>query len=303
VTWVVCPLAVVALSFWMGAPIVGELLEGPEPDAWMALSALVLAEALGGCLIAMGISSWLDLRANGFFMVARELNMYTVLQGRRNREFLEALRLLRPGVFDHPATASLPRLFTVCFDQEGVLLLGSGKQPVVAAAFHWLHVRQIFAETPARGRQSKRSSGQRVVLVIRHGNTDVRLAFPLERAKVAWTSRSSLQADPVKAALALVSGLRDLSAIEGPGTSRPGMRDMTPEIGERIHLLLSQDAVLEGTAYESEALEYERRPRPPLAPAASAYVRSRREQIVRGLAVVALLCAAGPAFLELLFLR
>ena len=51
---------------------------------------------------------------------------------------------------------------------------------------------------------------------------------------------------------------------------------MTPEIEERIHLLLRQDAVLEGTDYEKEALEYERRPRSPLAPAASAFLRDRR---------------------------
>ena len=33
-------------------------------------------------LIAMGVSSWLDLRVSRTFLVARELSRYTVLQGR-----------------------------------------------------------------------------------------------------------------------------------------------------------------------------------------------------------------------------
>ncbi len=300
--WVACPLAVLALSSWMAAPTVGELLVRPEPNAWKGLAAFFLAEALGGCLIAMGISSWLDLRVSGFFTVARELNMYTVLQGRRDEEFLRALRILRPGLFHRSATAGLPRLFTVCFDKEGALLLGGSTQPFVVAAFHWLHVRQISAEPPVRGRQAKRGHGQRVVLLVRKDGTDLELTFPLERAKVAWTSRTFLEADPLKAALALVEGLRNLSSLEGPGISQQGMRKMTPETEERMHLLLRQDAVLEGTDYETEALEYERRPRPPLAPAASAFLRNRRRQITRGLAVVATLCAAGPSLLTV-FLR
>jgi hypothetical protein len=300
--WVACPLVVVAISSWMAAPTVGELLVQPEPNAWKGLAAFFLAEALGGCLIAMGISSWLDLRVSGFYLVARELNMYTVLQGRRDEEFLHALRVLRPGLFARSATAGLPRLFTVCFDKEGALLVGGSTQPFVVAAFHWLHVRQISAEPPVRGRQAKRGHGQRVVLLLRKDGTDLELTFPLERAKVAWTSRTFLEADPVKAALALVEGLRNLSSLEGPGISEQGMRKMTPEIEERIHLLLRKDAVLEGTDYEKEALEYERRPRPPLEPKASAFLRNRRAQIIRGVVVVALLCAAGPSLL-LLILR
>ena len=297
VSWVACPLAVVAISFWMAGPAVRELFGGAAGSAWKGLAAFVLAEALGGCLIAMGISSWLDLRVSGFFLVARELSRYTVLQGRRDEEFLQALRVLRPGLFDTSATAGLPWRFTVCFDKEGAMLVGGRTQPFVVASFHWLHVRQILAEPPVRGRPFKRGSGQRVVLLIRHGGTHVRLAFPLERAKVAWTTRTFLESDPVKAALALLQGMRDLSSIEGPGISRQGMRKMTPEIEERMHLLLRQDAVLEGTDYENAALEYEARQRPALAPAASAFLRNRRLQINRGVVVVALLCAAGPWFL------
>ncbi|HEX9228513.1 MAG TPA: hypothetical protein VF885_18070, partial [Arthrobacter sp.] len=300
--WIVCPLAVLALSSWMAAPMVGDLLLRPEPSAWKGLATFFLGEALGGCLIATGISSWLDLRVSGFFLVARELNMYTVLQGRRDEEFLRALRALRPGLFSRSATAGLPRLFTVYFDKEGALLVGGTIQPFVVAAFHWLHVRQISAEPPARGRQAKRGHGQRVVLLVRKDGTDHDLTFPLERAKVAWTSRTFLEADPLKATLALVEGLRNLSSLEGPGITQQGMRKMTPETEERMHLLLRRDAVLEGTDYEIEALEYERRQRPPVAPAASAFLRDRRAQIIRGVVVVALLCAAGPSLL-LLILR
>ena len=297
--WVLCPLAVIVPSFWVAAPTLWELLAVADRNAWRALAAFVLAEALGGCLIALGICSWLDLRVSGFFMVARELNRYTVLQGRRDEEFLRALRVLRPDLFSRSATAGLPRLFTVCFDKEGALLVGRTTQPFVAAAFHWLHVREIRAEPPVRGPLAKRGHGQRVVLVVRKNGTDVELTFPLERAKVAWTTRTFLEADPVKAVLALVQGMRDLSSLEGPGTSQQGRRKMTPETEERIHLLLRRDAVLEGTDYEKEALEYERRSRGPLAPAASAFLRARRGQLIRGLAVVALLCAAGPSLLTL----
>ncbi|KUM32711.1 hypothetical protein [Arthrobacter sp. EPSL27] len=175
IIWVACPLAVVAISSWMAAPTVSELLVRPEPNAWKALAAFFLAEALGGFLIAMGISSWLDLRVSGFFMVARELNMYTVLQGRRDDEFLHALGVLRPGLFDRSATAALPRLFTVCYDKEGALLVGGPTQPFVVAAFHWLHVRKILAEPPVRGRNAKRGHGQRVVFLVRKDGTDVEL--------------------------------------------------------------------------------------------------------------------------------
>jgi hypothetical protein len=142
-----------------------------------------------------------------------------------------------------------------------------------------------------------------VVLVIRKDGKDVELKFPLERAKVAWTSRTSLEADPVRATLGLVQGMRDLSSLEGPGVSQQGMREMTPEIEKRMDLLLRRDAVLEGTDYEKEALEYERRSRPPLAPAASAFLRYRRRQITRGVVVIALLCAAAGPLLLMLILR
>lgn len=301
--WVACPLAFVGFYLWMAWPALGELLAGPGSAGWTGLFVFVLTAALCGCLIAMGISSWLELRVSGFFQVARELNRYTVLQGRRDKEFLQALRVLRPGLFDRSATAGLPRLFTVCFDKEGALLLGGYTQPSVAAAFHWLHVRQIFAEPPVRGRQARRSHGQRVVLVIRKDGKDVELKFPLERAKVAWTTRTSLEADPVQTALALVQGMRTLSSLEGPGRSQQERGKMTPEIEERMHLLLRQDAVLEGTDYEGEALEYERRSRPPLAPAASAFLRYRRSQITRGVVVIAILCAAAGPLLLMLILR
>lgn len=301
VAWVACPLALAGLYLWMAWPALGQLLAGPGSAGWTGLFVFVLSAALAGSLIAMGISSWLELRVSGFFLVARELNRYTVLQGRRDKEFLQALRGLRPGLFDRSATGGLPRLFTVCFDEEGALLIGGRTQPFVAAAFHWLHVRHISAEPPVRGRKSRRDHGQRVVLVVRKDGKDVELKFPLERAKVAWTTRTFLEADPVKAALALLQGMRTLSSIEGPGMSKQGIREMTPETEERMHLLLRQDAVLEGTDYENEALEYERRSRPPLAPAASAFLRYRRAQIARGVVVIALLCAAaGPLFLMLI---
>jgi hypothetical protein len=163
-------------------------------------------------------------------------------------------------------------------------------------------VREIQAEPQVRGHHAKGGTGQRVVLLVRQEGRDEKLTFPLERAKVAWTSRTFLESDPVKATLALVQGMRTLSSLERPGTTPHGIRKMTPEIEERIHLLLRDDAVLEGTDYEMEALAYEARLRPPPVLASSAFVRGRQVEIVRGLAVVALLCAAGPLILAL-FLR
>jgi hypothetical protein len=264
-SWVACPLAVVAVSLWLARPLVGELLAGPPATAWKGLGTFVLAETLGGALLALGISSLLDLRASGFFLTARELSQFTVLQGRRTADFLAALRKLRPGLFDRSRTGKVPRLFSLCFSREGALLIGGGPQPGVVATFPWQSVREIVAEQPVRGRPHPGGHGQRVLLVVSHGGVDVQLAFPLERAKVAWTSRTFLEGNPVEAALALVQGMRTLSRID------PAVALWEP----------SQQ---------------------PQAQTSSAELRGRRLQIARGLAVVALLCAAGP-FLLVLFVR
>lgn len=265
--WVACPAAVVAISFWMAAPAVGELLGEPGGNAWQRPAVFVVSVALcGGCLIAMGICSWLDLRANGFFLVARELSRFTVLQGRRDEAFLKALRTLRPGLFQHSGTAGLPRLFSLCFSSEGALLIGGGASPGVVAVFPWQTVQEIVPESPVKGRKRPLRRGQRVILTVSHEGADIQLAFPLERAKVAWTSRTFLEAKPLEATLALVQGLRTASLV-----------------GPEFHM---------SAAWQQQ----------PQAPASATYLRRRTGEIARGMVAVALFCAASPFILNI-FLR
>lgn len=263
VCWCVCPLAAVLIGLWLAGPLVGDTLAGPALKAWKSLGVFILAEVACGTLLAMGINSWLDLRSSGFFLVARELNHYTVLQGRRDKEFLRTLRVLRPGLFAGSRTGGVPRLFPMCFSRDGAMLVGGAHLGVVAT-FPWETVREILAEPTVRGRKRNSERSRRVSLVVRHEGADVRLAFPLERAKVAWTSRTFLEAKPLEAALAGVQGLQTLSLVDAPvPTWEPGQHQ-------------------------------------PQAPVSAAHLRSRRRQILQALAAVAAFCAASPLMLLLL---
>jgi len=265
-SWVAFPVAVLAISLWLAQPLLRELLAGPAPSAWKGLTVFVLAELACGVLLALGVSGWLDLRASGFFLMARELSRFTVLQGRRDEAFLKALRALRPGLFQRSGTAGLPRLFSVCFSGDGALLIGGGASPGVVAVFPWQTVQEIVPEPPVRGRKRLFGPGQRVVLIVRRDGADVQLAFPLERAKVAWTSRTFLEAKPVEATLASVQGLQTAS-LAGP----------------EFHM---------SAAWQQQ----------PQATASATYLRRRKGQIARGLLAVALFSAAGPFILNI-FLR
>jgi hypothetical protein len=265
-SWVAFPVAVLAISLWLAQPLLRELLAGPAPSAWKGLTVFVLAELACGVLLALGVSGWLDLRASGFFLMARELSRFTVLQGRRDDAFLKALRALRPGLFQRSGTAGLPRLFSVCFSGDGALLIGGGASPGVVAVFPWQTVQEIVPEPPVRGRKRLFGPGQRVVLIVRRDGADVQLAFPLERAKVAWTSRTFLEAKPVEATLASVQGLQTAS-LAGP----------------EFHM---------SAAWQQQ----------PQATASATYLRRRKGQIARGLLAVALFSAAGPFILNI-FLR
>lgn len=264
--WVAVPCAVLATTLWRALPLIGELLAGPPLTAAKGIAVFVLAELACGVLLAMGIASWLDLRNSGFFLMARELSRYTVLQGRRGKDFLKALRVLRPGLFQRSGTAGLPRLFSLCFSRDGALLIGGGPSPGVIATFPWQTVQDIRAEPPVRGRKRPFKPGQRVVVTISHEGGTVPLAFPLERAKVAWTARTYLEAKPLEAALGSVQGLQTTS-LAGPEF----FRWETPQ------------------------------PRPQ-ASASTAYLRRRKAQIARGMVAVVLLSAAGPYMLGI-FLR
>lgn len=266
VSWVAFPFAVLAISLWLAQPLIRELLAGSAPSAWKGLTVFVLAELACGVLLAMGVSSWLDLRASGFFLMARELSRFTVLQGRRDEAFLKALRALRPGLFQRSGTAGLPRFFSLCFSSDGALLIGGGASPGVVAVFPWQTVREIVPEPPARGRKRFFGPGQRVVLIVSHEGADIQLAFPLEQAKVAWTSRTFLEAKPLEATLASVQGL--------------------------------QTASLGGPEFQMSA-DWQQRPQ---ASASATYLLSRKGQIARGILAVALFSATGPFILNI-FLR
>ncbi len=312
---VIVPLAAITISLWAGRAALEDLFAGPAVSAWVGLITLVLVEGLVGYLIALGLAAVLDLRAAAFFQIARELNRYTVLQGRRDEEFLRALRRLRPDAFVHSKKAGIPRLFTLFVDEDGVLLLGRGRRPKVIAAFHWLHVPEITTAYPDGGRrQGSGSTQQEVVFVIRQRGADVPLGFPLERAKVAWTERAFIEADPMKAAVTSLQGHRYVNAMRpadpefttedratgGRATKNraTGHRGVE-EAQERIRLL-SRDADLGGTDYERDAREYESRPRARLRLASASALRSRRIALARALVIMTLVCVAGPIVVPLL---
>ncbi|RPF28922.1 hypothetical protein [Georgenia muralis] len=255
--------------------------------AWTTAQAVSLGQVfLAGLVGAVGVLAWAALladREEDFFRTAATLSRSTVLQGRRDAALVSALRLLRPDDLARNRDGGLGRTVTVALEREGVVVLGRGWQPV--ARFHWLHVTRISAPTvpappaatssephpaPSHGR-----TVHRVDFVIRRDGPDVAVSLPLERAKVAWTQRSFVETNPLKA---LVSGME--SARYGwalsPAVAVPGR----PDANERMRLLTGVDPVA-GTRYEKEALDWEfgPRPRPP--------VRARRRQAVLGALVVA----------------
>ncbi|GAB2619245.1 hypothetical protein GCM10009696_25960 [Kocuria himachalensis] len=254
---------------------------------------LIVLAVLMGAIAGTALAALLDSRAQAFFRAAEGLSMYTVLQGRRNPQFLRALRTLRPELFAGARHAGLPRLVTVVVERNGVLFLGRGVRPRVVAAFHWLHVPRITAPEDPPARIGRRA--HRVAFEVHRDGADVVLGFPLERAKVAWTQRSYLENKPLEAVLSLLQGLRHNWALPHIGERSNGDHEDTVE---RLRLLSGAHEVA-GTRWEQEALDWEFAPRPPLELAGAA--AARREQAV--LAVVVVLMTLGCVLVPPLLAR
>lgn len=164
------------------------------------------------------------MRTSGFFALARAMSKFTVLQGKRTPEFLAALRQLRPGLFQGSQSGGVPKYFSVCFSSsEGVLLIGGGQMPDVVAAFPGNTVKGIEPDkAPTTGAKNS-DTRQDVGLRVDSQGAEVRLAFPLERAKVAWTTRRYLEKKPVEAALAIIQGMRSLALAGAALTPAAGL--------------------------------------------------------------------------------
>ncbi|MFF0902469.1 UNVERIFIED_CONTAM: hypothetical protein RF653_01190 [Kocuria sp. CPCC 205316] len=270
-------LAIAAIAiFWWSARASALELSG----------RLIVLAGLMGAVAAAALAALLDSRAQAFFRAAEGLSRYTVLQGRRDAQFLDALHALRPDLFAGARHAGLPRLVTVVVERNGVLFLGRGARPPVVAAFHWLHVPRIIVPEDPPGTPRRRA--HRVAFVVRKDGSDVVLGLPLEWAKVAWTQRNYLGNKPLEAVLALVQGLRHTWALPPLGARNHGDNEDT---SERLRLLSGADE-LAGTRWEQEALDWEFASRPPLELAGAPAVR--REQVV--LAAVVVVMALGCVF-------
>ncbi|GAB3247871.1 hypothetical protein GCM10027562_06000 [Arthrobacter pigmenti] len=273
---VALPVAAALIAVWAAQSSLERLYAERPFTAWGALLVLVFFEAMLGWLFYKAVFAVIDFPAESFFHLARNLNYGTVLQGRRDPEFLNALRSVRPEAFTRSKNAGLGRLFAVFVDEGGILLLGPGRQPSIVAAFHWLHVRDVAAAKPSgKHSASAGSADPKVEFLLKTGGSDVPLRFPLERAKVAWTQRSFLEAKPMDATLSYLRG--------------------------RLHLTT---AMLGGSAnsakHEADALEYETRRRAPLQLASSNTIRSRRTDLARAFVFIALLYVAALFAVSLL---
>ncbi|MGG7652976.1 hypothetical protein [Kocuria rosea] len=259
--------AAIAIFWWSARAAALELSGG-----------LIVLAGLMGVVAAAALAALLGSRAQTFFRAAEGHSRYTVLQGRRDAQFLDALRALRPDLFAGARHAGLPRLVTVVVERNGVLFLGRGTRPPVVAAFHWLHVPRITVPEDPPGTPRRRA--HRVAFEVRRDGADVVLSLPLERAKVAWTQHSYLENKPLEAVLSLLQGLRHTWALPPLGARNHGDNEDT---SERLRLLSGADE-LAGTRWEQEALDWEFASRPPLdfagAPAA------RREQVVLAAVIV-----------------
>lgn len=262
--WRMGSFGVPAIALWLCWPIVQQLLAKPSPDASTGAVTFLLVELLGGTLLAMGAVSLIDMRTSGFFALARAMSRMTVLQGKRTPEFLAALRKLRPGMFQTKRSGGVPGYFSMCFSTEGALLVSGGRVPDIVAAFPWDSIRAIDPEIAPMAGMKNSAASHGVVLRVDHQGDEVRLAFPLEQAKVAWTTRRYLEKKPLEGAVGIIQGLRSLS-LAGVALS---FSDWS-----------RQEAQL-----------------------AAEQLGIRRGQVYRGLAAAGLVCLAGPLIL-VLFLR
>lgn len=214
-----------------------------------SLSLGLLAALFGFCASVL-FYGLLDAREESFFLTAQGPTGYTVLQGRRDARFLEALRRIAPGSFAASRRGGLPRLFTVMLDREGVSFLGGGWHQRVPVAFHWVRTEDVVE--PDNSRVDAASSGHRVAFIVRIGEEKVELSFPLERARVIWAQRNFVENKPIKATLAMVGSLRKSWAVPKPGAERgSGVSDVV----ERLNLLRTGN--LAGTPHEKAVVDWE----------------------------------------------
>ncbi|GAB3518131.1 hypothetical protein [Arthrobacter monumenti] len=274
---VLLPFAAVTLSIWAARPLLETLFTGPPFSAWVGALTLVLLEVCMAWLIYLGLVAIIDLPATAFFESAEELSKHTVMQGRRSKEFLDALRRVRPAAFKHSKNAGLPRLFTVYFDESRAMLLGKGVRPNVVAAFHWSHVSEIYApDLDDLASMGIIPLGPKVVLAIQQDGSDLPLSFELNRARVTWTQHSYLEINPREAVLAHLQGARTLAKYQLRSSDEAG-----------------------GTTQDREAFLFETAPRSPLNLTSLAGIRARRIALARALAIMVAICVAGPAMLPL----
>ncbi|WP_247046549.1 hypothetical protein [Arthrobacter rhizosphaerae] len=264
----IVPAATVTLFLLMSVPVMTGLVAEPSIRGWLGVACLMFFEAALGVLLGNGIGTMMNTAATGFFRTSRELNQYTVLQGRRSRDFLAGLRTLRPELFRHSNVAGLPRLFTLFMDREGLLLLGKGREPRVVAGFHWRHLTGSSGDVP----------GHSVILTVRQEGQEVPLTFRLERAKAVWTTRSYAFEHPLSAVLASIDGARLLRRMEAGEPGEPKNQGNQEELAQ----------------------DYERTPRPPLRLPSIIETRRLLWQQGKVLAGTVLACALGPLVLQLL---
>jgi hypothetical protein len=171
-------LAAVGISLWMCWPSLLTLMAQRPLVALLVFASLVFVEGVCGYLIFGFAAALHEMRGETFFQQARDLTKYTVIQGRRDRSFLKALRQLRPTAFDQSASAGIPRHFSLFADKQGVMILGKGSRPRIVASFHWSHVIDTAPD----------AVGHRIVLTVQQDKTvrqderTVPLAFEVTRA-------------------------------------------------------------------------------------------------------------------------
>ena len=254
---IVLPIVAVAVSLWRG----GQLLL--EPGSWRPLPVLlslllvVLLPAVGGYWLAKVSGMLVEVDRNAFFVKARGINHYTVLEGKRDQAFLAALRQLRPKVFA-ASGGGVPRRFIAFADEQGLMILGQGERPKIVASFHWLHIADIVPDAPGHGLRFH----------VKHHGLESRLAFEVSQAKVAWTAHSFLENQPLRAMSDSYNGMQVLFQVQANGRSAAEL--------------------------EAEAAAYESRVLPPLYFAGMEYVNKARAAANKTLLIAAALAVGAP---------
>ncbi len=217
----------------------------PSPDG-------VIVAAFIGATAALAVARVLDSRAGAFYSLAERLSRHTVLQGRRDQQFLVGLRRLRPEIFVKARSGNLTRLITIAADHNGIVVSGEGPRPRVLVAIHWLRI--VSVTTSSTPSPASRRSTHRIEFTVHHNGEDVVLTLPVERAKISWTQRSFVENSPLTALLTSFTSLPTYWAMVDPDLGPGNVRE---DASERRRLIGNVHQV-PGTAYEKEALAWER---------------------------------------------